>query len=230
MKTSSIVLGVIGAVTVAGIAFAVVPALRGPVNRARITANEKLNDEYVVDNMKAKYIELHESKQKLTENINKLTVEMRVADKKLTYANEQMTAAKNKLVGIGTSDMVAFNTAKEAYEVSKVNVENLTIMRNSYENSIVKLNDALNQVNAQMLKAKTNVATLESKKELVDSLKKVNSTIESLTGVSGDDLSISVEKLNEDAIRESIKLEALSEPKSVVTDKEAAQAYLDSIK
>lgn len=41
------------------IAVAIVPALKGPYNRLKNTANEKLNDEFLVDNYKAEYVNLY---------------------------------------------------------------------------------------------------------------------------------------------------------------------------
>ena len=104
-------------------------------------------------------------------------------------------------------------------------------MANVYSNAVTKLQTSLQLVESSMQKAKANVDALSAKKALVENMKTVNATVESLRGV-GDDagMNAAIEKLDENAIRESIKLEALSEdsmPKT--TSKEAAEAYLKSL-
>ena len=58
--TTKAAIGIAAALAIGGTVAAFVPGVRGPVNRAVITANEKLNDEYVVDNYKAEAIALVE--------------------------------------------------------------------------------------------------------------------------------------------------------------------------
>lgn len=216
-------------VAVVAIAVAVVPALKGPYNRVKNTANEKLSQEFVVDNYKAEYIKLHERKIDITANIQKFKVEQAVAEKKLAYAKDKMAVAKKNLVETGTADLVAFNRAKDAFESSKVEASNYVAMINAYSNALVKLENSLYLVETNMSKAKTNVATLESKKVLVDSIKSVNMTVESLKGVGDTQLGMSVEKLNDDVLRESIKLEALQETESPKMNKDQAEAYLKTL-
>ena len=210
-------------------AVAIVPALKGPYNRIRNTANDKLSQEFVVDNYKAEYINLHERKNDITEKIQKFKVEQAVAEKKLAYAKNKIEAAKTNLVEIGTADLVAFNRAKDAFESSKIEASNYAAMIHAYSNALVKLENSLYLVESNMSKAKTNVATLESKKVLVDSIKSLNKTVESLNGIGDTQLGISVEKLNDDVLRESIKLEALQNAEAPRMNKEQADAYLKSI-
>ena len=103
-------------------------------------------------------------------------------------------------------------------------------MNSAYSNAIVKLENALYLIEANMSKAKVNVIALESKKVLVDSIAAVNETVESLNGVDNSNLGISIEKLDDDVIRESIKLEALRESTIPAMDKNAAEDYLKSLK
>ena len=77
-----------------------------------------------------------------------------------------------------------------------------------------------------------NVDMLSSKKTLVDSVKSVNEMISNLHGTGDAGMSIAVEKLDETALRESIKLEALSDANSnaaAMTEAEA-RAYIESVK
>lgn len=228
MKTTTI----IASIAAAAAAIALVPALKGPFNRIRNTANEKLNDEFVVDNYKAEYVNLHEKKVELKKSLDKFNIEKKIANKKISAVSQQVFVAKQKLMSTGTSDLVAFNRAKDAYESFKIELDNLTTMVGVYSNAIAKLETSLALVESNMRKAKMNVDTLSSKKALVDTVKGVNSTLENLNGVGDAGLSMSIEKLDDDALRESIKLEALAESdqtKSTMTEADA-KAYLDSLK
>ena len=83
-----------------------------------------------------------------------------------------------------------------------------------------------------MAKAKLNVDTLSSKKTMLDTIKDVNRTIENMNGVGDTDLAINIEKLDDDTLRESIRLEALDateSSKKAMTEAEA-KAYIDSLK
>ena len=153
-----------------------------------------------------------------------------MTEKKLAYAIEKVEAAKKNLVENGTSDMQKFNRAKDAYETAKIEVANFVAMNGAYSNAIVKLENALCLIEANMSKAKVNVTALESKKVLVDSIAAVNETVESLNGVGDSNLGISIKKLDDDVIRESIKLEALRESTIPAMDKNAAEDYLKSLK
>ena len=73
------------------------------------------------------------------------------------------------------------------------------------------------------------VATLESKKILVDSNKQVNKTVENLKGIGDSELGVNVEKLDDDVLRESIKLEALHEDESPAMTKAEAEAFLKTL-
>lgn len=217
-------------VGILAVAITVVPALKGPYNRMKNTANEKLNSEFVVDNYKAEYIELHDKKVKVTENLQKFRLEQKVTDKKLAYATEKVRIAKENLISTGTADIQKFNRAKDAYETAKIEVENYVSMGNAYSNAIAKLENTLYLIDTNMSKAKANVTALESKKVLVDSIKSVNTTVESINGVGDTQLGVSIEKLDDDVLRESIKLEALRESTVPTMDKAAADAYLQNLK
>lgn len=222
---------VIGAIAVA-VAVTIVPALKGPYNRVKNTANEKLNEEFLVDNYKAEYIKLHEKRAQVLDNLNRFQVEKKVAEKKAVHAATQVGIAKKRLLNVGTSDLREFNRAKDAYEAANVELNNLNAMSSVYSNAITKLTTSLQLIETNMRKAKMNVDMLSSKKDFVDSVKGVNKTIESLKGVGEDELSIPIEKLDEDALRETIKLEALAEasmPAATTTEAEA-KAYLDSLR
>ena len=218
------------AVGILAVAITVVPALKGPYNRMKNTANEKLNSEFVVDNYKAEYIELHDKKVKVNENLAKFRMEQKVTEKKLAYAVEKAAVAKRNLIVTGTADIGAFNRAKDAYETAKIEVDNFVSMGNAYSNAIVKLENTLYLIDTNMSKAKANVTALESKKVLVDSIKSVNATVESINGVGDTQLGVSIEKLDDDVLRESIKLEALRESTIPTMDKAAAYAYLQNLK
>lgn len=218
------------AVGILAVAITVVPALKGPYNRMKNTANENLNSEFVVDNYKAEYIELHDKKVKVNENLAKFRMEQKVTEKKLAYAVEKAAVAKRNLIATGTADIGAFNRAKDAYETAKIEVDNFVSMGNAYSNAIVKLENTLYLIDTNMSKAKANVTALESKKVLVDSIKSVNATVESINGVGDTQLGVSIEKLDDDVLRESIKLEALRESTVPTMDKAAADAYLQNLK
>ena len=219
----------IGIVAVVVAAF---PALKGPYNRLKTTMSEKLNDEFVVDNYKVEYVKLHDKSIEIKKNLDKFVLESKVNAKKLENAHAKINVAKSKLLAVDVSNLTEFNHLKDAYESMKIEVSNLEAMSGVYSNAIAKLKTSLNLIEANMRKAKMNVDTLASKKTLVDSIQAVNSAIENLNGVGDANLSISVEKLDDAALRESIKLEALSEtslPKSTTSEAEA-KAYIDALK
>ena len=227
-KTTIIVaVGLIAAAVIA------VPALKGPFNRFRNEANVKLNAEYVVDNYKAEYVALHEKRGKVVESISKFNVEKAVAAKKLALAKDKTKIAKETLVKTGTADLKAFARAKDAYEVANTEVENFKIMVGTYAKAVKKLEQSLSLIDSNMAKAKLNVDTLSSKKVMLDTIKAVNKSIENMNGVGDSDLAVNVEKLDDDMLRESIKLEALNKDgkpvKAPLTEADA-RAYLDSLK
>lgn len=216
----------VGVVALAAIIF---PSLKGPYNRIKSTVNEKLDSEFVVDNYKAEYVNLYDKRAEVVNNLNKLSIEARVTQKKLEYAVQKQAAAKAKLVETGTDDLRKFSVAKDAYESAEAETKNLETMLAAYNNAVKKLEDAIQVIDVNMSKTKANVATLESKKTLVDSLKAVNKTVETVNGLGEGTLGFNVEKLDDDALRESIKLEALKNGPEPVLDKAAAEAYLKSL-
>ena len=217
----------IGIVAAIAIAF---PALKGPVNRIRNSANDALDSEFVVDNYKAKYIELNEKKAEIEKAIQKFECEKRVTEKKLDIAKKKLETAKSGLISTGTEDLMKFNRMKDTFETIKTEVENLTAMIGTYSNAIAKLEQSRDVVVLNMNKAKTNVESLESKKMLVDSIKSVNTIVEDLNGIGDETLSINLEKLDDDMIREEVKLETLhTEVAPDIVDKNAAEAYIKSL-
>lgn len=229
--TTIVKIGIGAAVAVA--ALSVIPALKGPCNRIKNEANDKLNDEYVVDNYKAEYVKLHAKRCEVKRDLDKFSVERRVAEKKLAQANANAGTAKSKLMLVGTSNLIEFNRAKDTYESFKVEVENLAAMCNVYSNAVAKLESSLALIDANMHKAKVNVDTLASKKVLVESIKSVNDTIANLQGVGEDSgMQIAIEKLDDAALRESIKLESLSDSygTSAIRSEADAAAYLSTVK
>lgn len=218
----------IGIVAAIAIAF---PALKGPVNRIRNSANDALDSEFVVDNYKAKYIELNEKKTEIEKAIQKFECEKRVTEKKLDIAKKKLETVKSGLISTGTEDLMKFNRMKDMFETIKTEVENLTAMIGTYSNAIAKLEQSRDVVVLNMNKAKTNVESLESKKMLVDSIKSVNTIVEDLNGVGDETLAINLEKLDDDMIREEVKLETLhTEVAPDIVDKNAAEAYIQSLK
>ena len=229
MKTACVIGGIVTIIVAIAIA---VPAIKGPINRYRLEANEKLNAEYVVDNYKAEYVKLHDKRIKVVESISKFDVEKRVALKKLEYATNEVAIAKSALMSTGTSDLKAFNRAKNIYEIAKTKVGNFQTLVTTYELAIAKLNKSLALIDENMSKAKLNVDTLSSKKILVDTIKTVNKSIETMNGVDNSDLAVNIEKLDDDMLRESVKLEALEnaeKPTTTLTEADA-KAYIENLK
>ena len=209
-----------------------VPAVKGPVNRARNELNDKLNAEYVVDNYKAEYVKLHEKKATVIESMRKYNIEKKVAEKKLDQAKAEVKTAKSYLKKLGTADMKKFQAAKSVYEVKLAEVDNYTKMIAIYNDAVEKLDKTLALIDSNMIKAKHNVDVLTSKKNMVDTIKTVNKSLENLAGIGDTDLAINVEKLDDDMIRETVKLETLdAESKSSADmDEVAAKTWLETLK
>lgn len=169
----------------------------------------------------------------MLESIQKFEVEMKVAEQKLSYASSNLENAKERLIAVGTNDLAEFTKLKNCYETLKIEASNLETMVNTYSNGAVKLKRTLAMIDRNMAKAKLNVDTLTAKKNLVDAIKGVNSTLENIKGVGDADLAASVGKLDDDMLRENIKLETLEKTDAYsqgIITKEDAQAYIDSVK
>ena len=206
-----------------------IPALKGPVNRLRNEANDKLNAEFVVDNYKAEYVAMHDKRAKLIESISKFNIEKKVAEKKREQATKEVEVFAKQLKTIGTSDMKKFTTLKGMYDVKKSEVDNYAIMITTYEQALVKLEKSKQLLDVNMTKAKHNVDVLTSKKTMLDTIKSVNNSIANVTGIGDKDLAINLEKLNDDTIRESVKLETFDADVSPVMNETEAKAFIDSL-
>lgn len=221
----------VGAGLVAAAVFAV-PALKGPWNWAKTELSDKLNDKFVVENYKVEYVKLYDKKNEVKKNLDKFIVERKVNAKKFDNAYAKVNCIKGKLIESNASNLAEFNRMKNEYETCKAKLENLQKLDVVYSNAIAKLETSYALIESNMQKAKMNVDILSSKKTLVDSVRSVNNVIENINGIGDENLSISVEKLDDDALRESIKLEVFADtamPKSTMTEAEA-KAYIDSLK
>lgn len=223
---------IIGIVAIAIATIFAVPALKGPINRYRLEANEKLNAEYVVDNYKIEYVKMNENRGKLAKAISDYNVEIKVVTKKIANASSKVDAAKSILKQVGTTNMQEFNRAKNAYELAKTELDNYTVMTNTYAIALKKLQKSLSIVDSNMAKAKLNIDTLAAKKTMLDTIKSVNKSIENITGIGDMDLAVNVEKLDDESLRESIKLEAFEAADKTMPDMSEAEAkaYLQNLK
>lgn len=207
----------------------VFPSLKGPYNRIKNNVNERLNDEYCVDNYKATYVSLHDKRVECERSIAKFNIETKVITKKIEYSKTKADNAKCHLKTVDPSDLESFSRAKSTYETFLNEIKNYEIMLKAYEDSIAKLEKTKKLIEANMIKAKANVSSLESKKECVDTLKSVNGIVEDLKGVGNVELSESIERLDDNMVRESIKCEALSDDDSDCSTEEDNKKYLDSL-
>ena len=221
---------IIGSIVVVAVAACCIPALKGPVNRIKNDVNDKLNAEFVVDNYKAEYVNLYDKRSVVTESIRKYNVEKKVAEKKIEKAKSELEVIKKTIKETGTSDMKKFQSIKNLYEVKLTEIDNYSKMIAVYDNALKKLDQTLSLIDTNMAKAKHNVEILQSKKTMVDTIRSVNESIENINGVGDTDLAVNVEKLDDDMLRESVKLEALeSENKPVELDEASAKAWIDSL-
>lgn len=206
-----------------------IPALKGPINRLRNETNDKLNAEFVVDNYKAEYVAMHDKRAKLIESISKFNIEKKVAEKKREQATKEVEVFAKQLKTIGTSDMKKFTTLKGMYDVKKSEADNYAIMITTYEQALAKLEKSKQLLDVNMTKAKHNVDVLTSKKTMLDTIKSVNNSIANVTGIGDKDLAINLEKLNDDTIRESVKLETFDADVSPVMNETEAKAFIDAL-
>lgn len=219
---------VAGAIALVVILF---PSVVGPVNHVRNEVNGKLDAEYVVDNYKAKYVALAGKRAKVLESLKKFKIEEELASRKYAFACSEATAAKDSLRKIGTADMKAFMQAKAAYEAVCAKASRFFALKHTYSNAVAKLEQTLALVDDNMAKAKLKIDMLSSKKTMLDTMKTVNKSIEDLECVGDEALAFNVEKLDDDTLRESIKLEAFSAaqvPEKAMTEAEAKE-FLKSL-
>jgi hypothetical protein len=228
MKPMLIVVGCIG---VLATAYIICPALMGPVNRVKNTATEKLNEEYLVDNYKAEYVKLAEKRHDIKNMITDFTAKKVYNENKLKEATRAEKLAKEALVQTGTSDLHKFRRSKDVYESAKLNASNLRTLVKSYSDGLVKLQRTLEIVESNMSKAKMNVETLASKKTLVDTVKDINKTLENIKGTGDPAIGVVQEKLEEERIKQDIKLQVLNEDAGISSTmtKAEAEAYLKTI-
>lgn len=184
-------------------------SLMGPVNRIKNTVDDKLNAEFVVDNYKAEYNKLFSNKTTLLNSIHAYNVEKRVIEKKLNLSENELNTLSKHIKHNGLSDLKKINKLKHMWNTKQNEISTYHTMLCTYSNAIIKLEKALECTNINLIKTEHNINVLESKKQLVDTLKIVNSTVENLTRVGNSDLTINLEKLEDDVLRESIKLETL---------------------
>lgn len=209
----------------------VFPSLKGAFYHMRNTVNDDLNDRFVVDNYKQKYVELHDKKVDCAKSIRKFTVEQTLNGRKIESLEKQSALLKAEIIRIGTSDPEAFRRTREQYEIVNAQIANHRNIQATYSNALVKLNHTMKVLKANLDRSKLNIASLESKKECVDTLKSVNSIVEDVNGIGESDLGVSVEKLKDDEIRETVRMETLLEPEldsNMSTDD--IEKYINSLK
>lgn len=218
-------------VAVIGVIIACVPALKGPINRAKHNVNDTLNAEYVVDNLKEEYIKLNDKSVQINNDIQKIECEIKVCRKKIEAAEKIVETNKAALKNAGTADMKKFALLKDAYEVSKINVENMQLTYKTYLGAKKKLEDAFETVKITMSKAKTNIAQLEAKKTVIDNLKAVNKTLANINGIGTDDTKIgmNIEKLDDDLIRAETENSIYNAKPTVKMTEEDAKKFLESL-
>lgn len=209
----------------------VFPSLKGAFYHLRNTVNDDLNDRFVVDNYKQKYVELHDRKVECEKSIRKFTVELTLNTRKVESLENQSKHLKAELIRIGASDPEAFKRTREQYEIVNRQVANHRNICSTYSNAITKLNQTMKVLKSNLDRSKLNIASLESKKECVDTLKSVNSIVEDVNGIGESDVGVSVEKLKDDEIRETVRMETMLEPEQdsgMSTDD--IEKYINSLK
>jgi hypothetical protein len=220
---------IISTIAVAVVAIIAIPALKGPINRLRNEANDKLNAEYVVDNYKAEYVAMYDKRVQLLEAVSKFTIEKKVAEKKREQAMKEVAVLAKQLKDAGTADMKKFASLKSVYDVRKSEADNYATMITTYEQALVKLEKSKQLLDVNMAKAKHNVDVLSSKKTMLDTIKTVNKSIANVTGIGDTDLAINLEKLDDDTIRESVKLETFDADVSPTMNEAEAKAFIDTL-
>lgn len=135
-----------------------------------------------------------------------------------------------KLKDVGTTGMKTFQALRDKYEVTKIDIENNKKLIETYKAAMAKLESGITLVESNMSRAKLNVATLESKKRLVDSIKTVNDTVSNINGIGAEKLAINTEKLDEEEIRESVRLESFQMENAKPLSKTEAEEFLKTLK
>lgn len=168
---------------------------------------------FLVEDLKAKYIKGYNSAQTLKEQLIKVMAQKRVNDRKYEQVTSEMADVCKKLKSID------FNSSNYANEFSKLKAQydSLTVKTNTlykalvnYESSITNLNFTINKINVECEKLKYKIDEVETTVEMCKNLKELNNII----SINNEDFSapvLNTDNLNKDLEFEQAKLEVLIE-------------------
>ena len=180
------------------------------VNKIR-SADEKISQTHIVDNYKAEYAKLIDKKK----DIEKMTVNFRtqieVYNKKIAIESTILKEFKKLLERYQIeNNSVYFKTTLLQYNSQNMKIQTLKKIKSGCQTGLKNLEKALDKLDVSINEMKVNLDTVAYKKLLTDAYKDINSMLESIKGISTDGCTIDVEKLNEEFIREGVKMDVLS--------------------
>ena len=175
--------------------------------------DSKIAQENVVDNYKAEYAKLIDKKKDIQNMIIKFRTRIKIESDKYNVEEKMLTEYKKVLTRYQLeNDSVHFKATLIQYNSQKLKLETIARIKEGVTNGIKNLEKAIAKIDVAISEMRSNIDTVEYKKLLVDSYKEINSMLESIKGVDENpESTFSIEKLNEDFIREGVKLDVLSD-------------------
>ena len=217
----------VSVVTIAAV-FVVFPPLRGPVRGARQTVNDKLNAEFVIENLEHDRSELRKKSCEIARQIEKINASVRLNTAKAARVSAEADAAKKRLIEAGTSDMRRFGMLKTVYETKKREADSLAKAAADAKKLQLSLESLKCETDKKYAETSAMCATAAHRKAFADLAESSMSLANSASG--GDvDLTVALDKLNERAETAEIRIEAAGMSDPVASPAEA-QAYLDSLR
>lgn len=183
--------------------------------------DEKISQENVVDNYKAEYDKLVAKKKDIEKMSIDFKSQIEVYTQKIKTENKILVEFKKLLERYQTeNNPVYFKSTLLQYNSQKMKIETLKKIKSGCQTGLKNLEKALAKIDLSINEMRANLDTVAYKKLLTDAYKDINSMLESIKGIGTDGCSIDVEKLNEEFIREGVKMDILSQTDApVVSDK-----------
>ena len=179
--------------------------------------DEKIAQENVVDNYKAEYEKLVGKKKDIEKMMIDFKAQIEVHTQKIATEKKILAEFKKLLTRYQTeNNPIYFKSTLLQYNSQKMKIETLTKIKNGCRTGLKNLEKALAKIDVSINEMKANLDTVAYKKLLTDAYKDINKMLESIKGIGTDGCTVDVEKLNEEFIKEGVKMDVLTESETPV--------------